>query len=50
MNTLWEDGDNIHLKSNDYSNDVVRSYEDKLTKVKKNSKLSGVEKFSEKEE
>lgn len=47
MNELWEDGDNIHLKANEYSGEVVRSYEDKLTKVKKNSKLSGVEKFSE---
>lgn len=47
MNSLWEDGDNIHLKANEYSGEVVKSYEDKLTKVKKNSKLSGVEKFSE---
>jgi DNA-directed RNA polymerase specialized sigma24 family protein len=46
MNSMWQDGDNIHLKSNEYSNDVVRSYEDRLTKVKKNSKLSGVEVFS----
>jgi len=48
MNELWEDGDNIHLKANEYSGEVVKSYEDRLTKVKKNSKLSGVEKFSEK--
>lgn len=47
MNELWEDGDNIHLKANEYSGEVVKSYEDKLTKTKKNSKLSGVEKFSE---
>ena len=47
MNELWEDGDNIHLKANEYSGEVVKSYEDKLTKAKKNSKLSGVEKFSE---
>jgi hypothetical protein len=46
-NSMWQNGDNIHLKSNEYSNDVVKSYEDKLTKIKKNSKLSGVEKFSE---
>lgn len=37
----------MHLKSNEYSADIVRSYEDKLTKTKKPSKLTGVEKFSE---
>ena len=40
----------IHLKSNDYSSDIVRSFEDKLTKTKKQSKLTGVEIFSESEE
>lgn len=40
----------IHLKANDYSSDIVRSFEDKLTKTKKQSKLVGVEKFSEVEE
>lgn len=40
----------MHLKSNEYSADIVRSYEDKLTKTKKQSKLTGVEKFSEVEE
>lgn len=47
MNELWEGESNMQMVSNEYSADVVRSYEDKLTKVKKNSKLSGVEKFSE---
>lgn len=35
MNELWDDSDNIHLKSNDYSNDLVKTYEEKLTKNKK---------------
>lgn len=35
------------LKSNEYSDEVVRSYENKLTKIKKPSKLSGIEVFSE---
>ena len=39
-----------HLKSNEYSSEIVRSYEDKLTKTKKASKLSGIEKFSKEEE
>jgi len=46
MNELWNDSENIHLKSNEYSSEVVRSYENKLTKTKKQSKLSGVEVFS----
>ena len=45
MNQLWTDAENIHLKANEYSDEVVRSYENKLTIAKKNSKLSGVEKF-----
>ena len=45
-----DSGHAMHLKSNEYSADVVRSYEDKLTKTKKPSKLVGVEKFSEVEE
>jgi len=47
MNQLWNDSENIHLKANEYSSEVVKSYENKLTKTKKQSKLSGVEKFSE---
>lgn len=39
-----------HLKSNEYSSDIVRSFEEKLTKIKKASKLTGIEKFSEVEE
>lgn len=35
------------LKTNEYSDEVVRSYENKLTKIKKPSKLSGIEVFSE---
>jgi hypothetical protein len=47
MNELWTDSDNIHLKSNEYSDELIRNFENKLTKVKKNSKLNGIEKFSE---
>ena len=46
MNDLWSDAENIHLKSNEYSDEVVRTYENKLTKPKKNSKLMGIEKFA----
>lgn len=46
MNELWEGDSNMQLVSNEYSSDVVRSYENKLTKVKKSSKVTGVEKFS----
>ena len=34
-------------EANEYSHEVVRSYENKLTKIKKDSKLIGVEVFSE---
>jgi hypothetical protein len=47
---MQEEGHATQLKSNEYSADVVRSFEDKLTKSKKPSKLVGVEKFSEVEE
>jgi DNA-directed RNA polymerase specialized sigma subunit len=33
--------------NNEYSDEMVRNFEDKLTKTKKPSKLTGVEKFSE---
>lgn len=35
------------LKTNEYSDEVVRSYENKLTKTKKQSKITGIELFSE---
>ena len=48
---IFEDANHAtHLKANEYSADIVRSFEDKLTKTKKASKLVGVEKFSENEE
>jgi len=48
MNELWSDSENIHLKANEYSSEIVRSFEEKnsLTKNKKNTKMVGVEKFS----
>jgi hypothetical protein len=45
-NNLWSESENIHLKSNEYSDDVIRNFENKLTKIKKPSKLVGVEIFS----
>jgi len=47
MNELWEGDSNMQMVANEYSSEVVKSYEDKLTKVKKNSRVTGVEKFSE---
>lgn len=37
---------NSSYKSNDFSDDIIKSFEDKLTKSKKEVKLSGVEIFS----
>jgi hypothetical protein len=45
-NNLWSESENIHLKSNEYSDDVIRNYENKLTKIKKASKLVGIEQFA----
>lgn len=42
----WEHS-TIQLKTNEYSDEVVRSFENKLTKIKKPSKLTGIEVFSE---
>ena len=36
-----------HLKSNEFSEDLIRNFENKLTKPKKEVILNGVEKFSE---
>jgi hypothetical protein len=45
---IFEDSSHaIHLKANEYSSDIVRNFEDKLTKPKKHGILKGVEKFSE---
>lgn len=41
----WEHS-TMQLNSNEYSDEVVRNYESKLTKPKKPSKLKGVELFS----
>jgi len=44
-NNLWSDSENIHLKSNEYSDDIIRQFENKLIKNKKPGKLIGVEQF-----
>lgn len=46
MNELWSDAENMHLKSNEYSDEVVRNWENKLTKVEKKGKVKGIEKFA----
>lgn len=49
-NEQWSDNENIYLKANEYSAEIVRSFEDKnnkLTKTVKKTKVVGVEKFSE---
>ena len=46
MDDNWENS-NVQLKTNEYSDEIVRSYENKLTKTKKQSKLTGIEIFSE---
>jgi DNA-directed RNA polymerase specialized sigma subunit len=47
MDELYSGENDIQLGSNEYSSEVVKSYETKLTKPKKPSKISGIEKFSE---
>ena len=42
-----DSGGSIHVKSNDISNDIISSFENKLTKSKKPNKVAGVEKFVE---
>jgi DNA-directed RNA polymerase specialized sigma24 family protein len=50
IDTYDEGNKSMQLKTNEYSDEIVRSFEAKLTKTKKASKLVGVEKFSEVEE
>lgn len=40
-------GGSMQLKSNDPSNEIISSFENKLTKQKKQDKVTGVEKFIE---
>lgn len=47
-NGLFGGENDIQIGVNEYSAEVVKSYENKLTKFKKESKISGVEKFLEK--
>jgi len=48
MNEIYVEGDSIHMKSYDHANEIISSFENKLTKKKKNTKLSGLEVFQEK--
>lgn len=46
MNELWTDSENMQLKSNDYSDELIKNFETALNKSKKNSNTVGIEKFS----
>jgi len=51
LNSVFNDMIDVdinHIKSDDISLQIVDSYEKGLTKIKKNSKLKGIEKFQEK--
>lgn len=47
LGSSGEAGEIQQLKTNEFSDEVINNFEKKLTKTKKNSKLVGVEKFSE---
>lgn len=46
-NDIWEDNETIHLKTNDYSSNIISSYENGLVKAKKQEKKVGFEKLIE---
>ena len=46
MDEHWEHS-TAQLKTNEYSDELVRNFENKLTKTKTEAKLKGIEKFSE---
>lgn len=46
-NGLFNGENDIQIGVNEYSAEVVRSYENKLTKTKRESKIAGIEKFLE---
>jgi len=47
MNDLWDNSENMHLSSNDFSDKVISDFEEKnpLTKTKKKNTIKGIEKF-----
>lgn len=49
MNDLWDNSENMHLSSNEFSDKVISDFEEKnpLTKSKKRSTIKGVERFQE---
>jgi DNA-directed RNA polymerase specialized sigma24 family protein len=51
LENMFSDGGNhtMQLVTNEYSDQIVKNFENNLTKVKKPSKLKGIEKFSEEE-
>ena len=45
MNELFNGDNDIQIGTNEYSSEVVKNYENKLTKTKKEGKVTGIEKF-----
>lgn len=50
MDSIGDVEHHMHLNSNEYSGEIVKNFENSLTKNKKQGKLKGIEKFSEGEE
>lgn len=50
MDNLWNTPEHaMQLNTNEYSGEIVKNFENSLTKNKKTAKLKGIEKFSEEE-
>ena len=47
LNNLWEEFETVTMKMNEHSNEIIKSYENNLTKEKKNNKKVGFEKIIE---
>lgn len=47
LGSAGDSGEVQHLKSNEFSEDIIKNFENKLTSTKKPGILKGVEKFSE---
>jgi len=47
MDSMGDVEHTMHLNSNEYSGEIVKNFENNLIKIKKNSILKGIEKFSE---
>jgi hypothetical protein len=51
MNSFWDDSHHaIQLKNSEFSDEVIKNFEKSFTKAKKDSKLTGLERFVSKDE